>query len=78
MPDFHQPDETDRAEAEATGAADDAATVPAVDLEALRERARAEGVADAAALSEDELRTRLREERPSSRNDPNAPDRPRT
>lgn len=78
MPDFHQPDETDRAVAEATGAADQAASVPDVDLQVLRDRARAEGVADADELSEEALRARLREERPSSRNDPNAPDRPRT
>lgn len=78
MPDFHQPDEADRAVAEATGAADDVATVPSVDLGVLRDRAAAEGIADAHMLDEATLRERLREERPSSRNDPNAPDRPRT
>lgn len=78
MPDFHQPDEPDRAAAEATGAADDAATAPSVDLGVLRERAAAEGIVDAHLLDEATLRQRLRQERPSSRNDPNAPDRPRT
>jgi hypothetical protein len=78
MPDFHQPDEHDRAVAEATGAADEAATVPDVDLQQLRDRARAEGIADADQLDEGALRERLRTERPSSRNDPSAPDRPRT
>ena len=46
MPDFHQPDEADRADAEAAGAADQGAP--------------------------------LEDERPSSANDPNAPDRPKT
>jgi hypothetical protein len=54
MPDFHQPDDADRAEAEATGAAE--GTTPGLrpESEALQER------------------------RPSSDNDPNAPDRPKT
>lgn len=54
MPDFHQPDESDRDEAEATGAAEEG--LPPVTDEA----------------------EPLREERPSSRKDPNAPDRPKT
>ena len=78
MPDFHQPDEADRAEAEATDAAEEASTAPSVDLAALRDHARAEGIADADQLDEATLRQRLQDERPSSRKDPNAPDRPRT
>lgn len=54
MPDFHQPDDEDRAEAEATGAA--TAGLPDLGPEV----------------------DRLRKERPSSANDPNAPDRPLT
>lgn len=78
MPDFHQPDEGDRAEAEATGAAEDAPTAPSVDPDVLRERAAAEDIADADHLDPDDLRARLRDERPSSRKDPNAPERPVT
>lgn len=54
MPDFHQPDDQDRTEAQATSAAEEA-------LPDLGPRA-------------DELRER----RPSSDNDPNAPHRPKT
>jgi hypothetical protein len=54
MPDFHQPDEEDREEAEATGAGE--AGLPDLGPEV----------------------DRLRKERPSSRTDPNAPDRPKT
>lgn len=54
MPDFHQPDEDDRAEAEAVGAGDDGLPDLGADVDALREQ------------------------RPSSRHDPNAPDRPKT
>jgi hypothetical protein len=54
MPDLHQPDDAERAEAEAIGVGEE--TLPSVtdDVEVLRD------------------------ERPSSRNDPNWPDRPKT
>jgi hypothetical protein len=54
VPEFHQPDDQDRQEAEAVGAGDDG--LPDLGPEV------------------DELRA----ERPSNRNDPNAPDRPKT
>lgn len=54
MPDFHQPDDDDRAEAEETDAG--RAGVPGLGADV----------------------EELRDERPSSRNDPNAPDRPLT
>jgi hypothetical protein len=80
MPDFHQPDETDRRRAEATGAAEGSTGdwAEQVPLEELRERAAAQGIQDAGSLSHGELIDALRTERPSSRSDPNAPERPRT
>ena len=54
MPDFHQPDEHDREEAEAVGAGEDGLPDLGPEVDALRD------------------------DRPSSRNDPNAPDRPKT
>ena len=54
MPTFHQPDDDDRDEAEATGAEDAGLPDLGPDVD------------------------ELRRERPSSRNDPNAPDRPIT
>ena len=54
MPDFHQPDDEDRASAEATGAAEEGLPDLGPEVEALRD------------------------ERPSSDIDPNAPDRPLT
>lgn len=80
MPDFHQPDEADRRYAEATDAAeghtgDWAENVP---LDELRSRAAAQGIEGAERLSHAELVEALRDDRPSSRLDPNAPERPRT
>lgn len=80
MPDFHQPDDDDRRMAEATGAAegvtgDWAERVP---VEELRRRAEAAHVPNAASMSHEELVRALREQRPSSRIDPNSGDRPVT
>jgi hypothetical protein len=54
MPDFHQPDDADRAEADVSDAAD---------------------VGEVPDERDDDV---LREARPSSRHDPNAPRRPKT
>ncbi len=80
MPDFHQPDDHDRRCAEESDAAvgDTGSWAERVPLEALREQASAAGIPGAASLDRDSLVEILRTGRPSSRNDPNAPDRPLT
>jgi hypothetical protein len=80
MPEFHQPDEADRRDAEMTGAAegtvgDWAERVP---LETLRERAAAAGVEGVEGMDAEEIARELKRLRPSSSNDPSSPDRPHT
>jgi hypothetical protein len=80
MPDFHQPDDEDRRNAAAAGDLGDTVGdwAEKVPLESLRDHAREVGIADADRLDKAELVDALKGRRPSSRNDPNAPDRPLT
>lgn len=80
MPDFHQPDDAERRDAEATDAPEDMTDewARAVPLETLRANAVAQGIYAAEHMERDEIIERLRQERPSSRTDPNKPDRPLT
>jgi hypothetical protein len=78
MPDMHQPDERDRARAEATHAVEASRPDVDVDVDVLRERAEALGLTGTKQLGRDEVLAWLRAQRPSSRHDPAAPDRPVT
>ena len=80
MPDFHQPDDTDRRRAEETHAADDAVgdAPEHVDVEDLRRHARSLGVDGVDAMTKDQLVDLLRTERPSSWHDPHGAERPQT
>lgn len=78
MPDFHQPDDRDRQAAASDVEGDTGDWAGRVPLEDLRAEAVAAGIADAQSLDRDELESALRSTRPSSRNDPNRPDRPLT
>jgi hypothetical protein len=74
MPDFHQPDRSDRIEAERELRDD----LSHQDLAELRRRARAAGVADVDRLDRDGLITAVRAAQPSQRRDPAWPDAPET
>jgi hypothetical protein len=74
MPDFHQPDRADRAEAERELRQD----LSADDVEELRRRATGLGIAGADRLGVEELIEAVRAETPSNRNDPAYPDAPQT
>lgn len=74
MPDFHQPDRSDRARAER----EVRGQLSAEDLAELRRQARDQGVRDVDSLDEDELIRTVRAATPSSEQDPNWPDAPQT
>lgn len=74
MPDIHQPGPSDRAQAEQ----ELRRQLSEQDLADLRRQARAQGIADADSLDEDDLIRTLRASAPSSQHDPNWPDAPKT
>lgn len=75
MPDFHQPDDTDRARSPSGGGDGWAHDVP---TEELRRRAANAGIDGASAMSRERLVAAVGDMPPSSRNDPNAPHPPKT
>lgn len=74
MPDFHQSDRADRAQAERQVRDD----LIDEDLQEMRRRAGELGVADADRLDGDQLIEALRAAAPSNRNDPSWADAPQT
>ena len=74
MPDFHQPDRADRAEAEAELRSE----LSPDDVADLRRRAADLGVAHADRLDPDQLIEAVRAAAPSNRKDPAWPDAPQT
>lgn len=74
MPDFHQPDRADRAEAER----ELLEGLDPSDVAELRRQAASMGVADADSLDEQHLIRAIRAATPSNRHDPAWPDAPQT